>query len=382
MESDILLLAALGSLPNVGSVTLKSVLAYYKTANKVWEVVQRDKALAPELEVANRYKQAIVKGILEIDLEALAKRMERYHMGVIGVADERYPKQLKEIFNPPQVLFYRGNSKLLENPRQIAMVGARNCTPYGRNVANVFAAQLVNYGITIVSGGARGIDSYAHEGALKGNGTTIAVMGCGLDYCYPRRNAKLFHTIEESGGLLLSEFGPGMAPRAGNFPMRNRIISGIAKAVIVVEAKASSGSLITADMANNEGRDVYTVPGNVLTDDFVGNHWLLEQGANLLTKAEQLPNQYGWEPKDLDILQKMGSHNGMGVLSFSLEERKILESLSNAEETSLETLAMTTNLSEGALHLSLLSLELKQCIERTPSKGYIILEYGRNQFVH
>lgn len=262
------------------------------------------------------------------------------------------------------------------------MVGARNCTPYGRNVANVFAAQLVNYGITIVSGGARGIDSYAHEGALKGNGTTIAVMGCGLDYCYPRRNAKLFHTIEESGGLLLSEFGPGIAPRAGNFPMRNRIISGIAKAVIVVEAKASSGSLITADMANNEGRDVYTVPGNVLTDDFVGNHWLLEQGANLLTKAEQLPNQYGWEPKDLDILQKMGSHNGMGVLSFSLEERKILESLSNAEETSLETLAMTTNLSEGALHLSLLSLELKQCIERTPSKGYIILEYGRNQFVH
>lgn len=120
MESDTLLLAALGSLPNVGSVTLKSVLAYYKTANKVWEVVQRDKALAPELEVANRYKQALVKGILEIDLEALAKRMERYHMGVIGVADERYPKQLKEIFNPPQVLFYQGNSKLLENPRQIA----------------------------------------------------------------------------------------------------------------------------------------------------------------------------------------------------------------------------------------------------------------------
>lgn len=382
MEENRLMLAALGSLPNVGSVTIKEVLTYYKTAKTVWDVIHQDKAIDPEIKIATRYKNALVKGILNIELDTLARQMERYHMDVLGIDDEVYPAQLREIFNPPQVLFFRGNRQLLQNSRQVAMVGARNCTPYGRNVATWFASQLVKYGITIVSGGARGIDSYAHEGALKGKGTTIAVMGCGLDYCYPRRNAKLFRTIVEEGGLLLSEFGPGVEPRAGNFPMRNRIISGIAKAVIVVEAKASSGSLITADMANSEGRDVYTVPGNVLTDDFVGNHWLLEQGASLLTKVEQLPKIYNWDTIDLDISQKMGSHNGMGVLSFTLEERKILESLSNAKETSLETLAMTTNLSEGALHLSLLSLELKQCIERTASKGYIILEYGRNQFVH
>ncbi|WP_251440152.1 DNA-processing protein DprA [Veillonella intestinalis] len=382
MEDERLMLAALGSLPNVGSVTLKEVLGYYKDAQTVWAVIHRDKAIDPKIAVATRYKNALIKGVLAIDLERLAHQMERYHMSVLGITDETYPDQLKEIFNPPQVLFYRGDITALQNPRQVAMVGARNCTPYGRNVATVFASQLVRYGITIVSGGARGIDSYAHEGALKGKGSTIAVMGCGLDHCYPRCNAKLFHQIEEKGGLLLSEFGPGVAPQSGHFPMRNRIISGIAKAVVVVEAKASSGSLITADIANNEGRDVYTVPGNVLTDDFVGNHWLLSQGATLLTKAEQLPDLYNWNTKDLDISQKMGSHNGMGVLSFTLEERKILESLSNAHETSLETLAMKTNLSEGALHLSLLNLELKQCIERTASKGYIILEYGRNQFVH
>lgn len=388
MEADIdiskerLILAALGSLPGVGSVTIGEALKHYETPTALWQAVQKDKAVDSHVQLRSNYIKALTEGILNMDLCKLEHDLKRYHIQVVGWNDEAYPEELREIFNPPQVLFYRGNLAVLNNKRKIAMVGARNCTPYGRNVATVFAADLVRYGIVIVSGGARGIDSYAHEGALKGGGLTMAVMGCGLDQSYPRNNAGLFRKILENNGLLLSEYGPGVLPRAGFFPMRNRIISGLVKGVIVVEAKSRSGSLITADMANNEGRDVFTVPGNVLTDDFKGNHWLLEEGAVLLTKASQVPELYNWQQVESMTGQKSSSHKGAGVLSFSLEERKILASLSNETETSLESLAMKTKLSEGALHLSLLSLELKQCIERTASKGYIILEFGRNQFVH
>lgn len=382
LTDDRLILAALGSIPGVGSVTISEVLKCYKTPNALWQAVQKDKAVDDTVQVKEQYKSALVKGIIAMDLGKLERDLKHYRIQVIGYDDESYPAELREIFNPPQVLFYRGNLSILKNSRKIAMVGARNCTPYGRNVATVFASELATYGIAIVSGGARGVDSYAHEGALKGHGETIAVMGCGLDQSYPRSNAQLFKKILEHGGLLLSEYGPGVQPKAGFFPMRNRIIAGLAKGVIVVEARSRSGSLITADMANNEGRDVFTIPGNVLTEDFKGNHWLLNEGAILLTKASQVPEMYNWQRFVNKTEEKSSSHKGVGVLSFSLEERKILASLSNETETSLEILAMKTKLSEGALHLSLLSLELKQCIERTASKGYIILEFGRNQFVH
>lgn len=382
LSKERLILAALGSLPGVGSVTIGEALKHYGTPTELWQAVQKDKAVDSRVQLRENYKKALSQGILNVDLGELEHELKKYQIQVIGRNDDVYPKELREIFNPPQVLFYRGNLAALTANHKIAMVGARNCTPYGRNVATVFAAELAGYGIVIVSGGARGIDSYAHEGALKGRGTTIAVMGCGLDQSYPRSNAKLFRKILDNGGLLLSEYGPGVLPRAGFFPMRNRIISGLVKGVIVVEVKSRSGSLITADMANNEGRDVFTVPGNVLTDEFKGNHWLLEEGAVLLTKASQVPDMYNWQCTETPTGQKSSSHKGVGMLSFTLEERKILASLSNEQETSLETLAMTTKLSEGALHMSLLSLELKQCIERTASKGYIILEYGRNQFVH
>lgn len=382
LTDDRLILAALGSLPGIGSVTISEALKRYGTPIELWQTVQKDKAVDDTLQVKKQYKSALVKGILTMDLGKLEHDLNNYHIQVVGFHDEAYPEELREIFNPPQVLFYRGNLKTFKNPRKIAMVGARNCTPYGRNVATVFAAELARYGIAVVSGGARGIDSYAHEGALKGHGQTIAVMGCGLDQSYPRSNARLFQKIIENDGLLLSEYGPGVQAKAGFFPMRNRIISGLSRGVIVVEAKSRSGSLITADMANNEGRDVFTVPGNILTNEFAGNHWLLEEGAILLIKPSQVPDMYNWQCLEGAGEEKSSSHKGVGVLSFSVEERKILASLSNEKETSLETLAMTKKLSEGALHLSLLSLELKQCIERTASKGYIILEFGRNQFVH
>lgn len=432
-----LYLGAFGSLPGVGSVTLKHLFQELKGPEQAWKTIADGTVDWAKLQLTKRTQLVLKDGIKEFNLERLRGQLERWHIGVIGFDDEIYPPQLKEIFNPPVVLFYRGNVELLKRQEMIAMVGARQCSVYGRNVANVLASKLGVAGVVIISGGAKGIDSYSHEGVLVAKGATIAVMGCGLEQSYPRSNGLLFRRIIEDGGLLLSEYGPGISPKPYHFPMRNRIISGLARAVIVVEAKSRSGSLITADLAINEGRDVFTVPGNILIPDFEGNHWLVSQGATLLTKAEQILDTYGWNRygvergsynlfshiessnadrdevtvkgvksdiyieksdrngkpenavnkgsgKACDSLdnKKDSSHNGTPMISFNVEERKILEALSNEKETSLEHLAVLTNLSEGALHLGLLNLELRRCIERTPTKGYIILDLGRNQFVH
>ena len=211
---------------------------------------------------------------------------------------------------------------------------------------------------------------------------TIAVMGCGLDMYYPRSNRKMFEEIIAKGGTLLSEYGPGMAPQTYHFPMRNRILSGMAAAVIVVEAKSSSGSLITADAAINEGRDVFAVPGSVLGDDFAGNHWLISQGAILLDRPELVAETYGWTKVDLRKFKKDSSHKAAGMLSFTEEEEAVLDNLSNETVTSFDELAAKVNLPSSALHTALLTLEIKQCISRDSEAGYILLELGRNQVVH
>lgn len=400
-----LYLGAFGSLPGIGSVTLKHIFQELGSPKEAWRAIADGTVDWSKLQLTKRTQLVLQDGVKEFNLDRLKGQLERWHIGVIAYEDEIYPAQLKEIFNPPMVLFYRGNIELLKRSEMIAMVGARQCSVYGRNVANVLASKLGAAGVVIVSGGAKGIDSYSHEGVLAAKGATIAVMGCGLEQSYPRSNGLLFRRIIDDGGLLLSEYGPGVSPKPYHFPMRNRIISGLAKAVIVVEAKSRSGSLITADLAINEGRDVYTIPGNVLIPDFEGNHWLVSQGATLLTSAEQILDEYGWGrhgkghvmsnlfdesphnanasgSNDFGTLKKDSSHNGTPMISFNVEERKILDALSNEKETSLEHLAVLTNLSEGALHLGLLNLELRRCIERTPTKGYIILDLGRNQFVH
>lgn len=405
IKGDALYLAAFGCLPGVRSVTLKHVLEVLGSPKKAWSLIAKNRVDWSKLQLSDRVQGALKDGVVSFDLERLKGQLDRWQIGVIGYDDELYPEGLREIFNPPMVLFYRGNVNLLKRREAVAMVGARQCSVYGRNVANVLASKLGAAGVVIISGGAKGIDSYSHEGVLAANGATIAVMGCGLEQAYPKSNVLLFRRIVEDGGLLLSEYGPGVGPKPYHFPMRNRIISGLAKAVIVVEAKSRSGSLITADLAINEGRDVYTIPGNVLIPDFEGNHWLVSQGATLLTRAEQILEAYGWgrhgkshvmcnlfdeSPEgsntsgayDFGPVKKDSSHNSTPMISFNVEERKILEALSNERETSLERLAVLTNLSEGALHLGLLNLELRRCIERTPTKGYIILDLGRNQFVH
>jgi DNA processing protein len=205
----------------------------------------------------------------------------------LRVADEEYPEPLREINSPPNPLYIEG---CFTQQPMIAIVGSRRATRYGLDIARGLAAGLAAVGITVVSGLARGIDAAAHRGALEGNGKTVAVLAAGLDPVYPPEHAELAKEIVESGGALVSEMPSGTAPLPGRFPVRNRIISGLSKGVIVVEAAQQSGALITARMALDEGRDVMAVPGSIYNPYAAGTHDLLKKGAALVTSVDDVLN--------------------------------------------------------------------------------------------
>lgn len=222
----------------------------------------------------------------------LAETCARLHVRVVDWQQADYPIILKEIFDPPAVLYVRG--ELIPDARRVAMVGSRRLSPYGEGVATQFGEQLARSGLTVVSGGARGIDTCSHRGALKG-GRTVAVLGCGIDIAYPRENRALFAQIVAQGGAVISEYGPGTQPLPAFFPARNRIISGLAEGTLVVEAAQRSGSLITAEMALTEGRNVYAVPGSIWSGTSAGCNHLIQQGAKLVTQASDILEDFGVE---------------------------------------------------------------------------------------
>lgn len=344
----------------LGAMQIQQLLARFETAEGIWQ------AAASELnEVLSRKKTekflAVKKKIHPEDLPHI---LEIKGMGYVPFWDEAYPPLLKESYNYPAGLFYKGH--WFSPQRPIGIVGTRHGTAYGRNVARYFAEVLAEEQVTVVSGGARGIDGKAHEGALAGQGRTIAVMGCGLDVIYPPEHKNLFERIAETG-LLLSEYPPETQPLAQHFPVRNRIIAGLCRGIVVVEAAAKSGSLITADLALSEGRDVFAVPGSVLSKHADGVHWLLRQGAIPLIRPEDILGEYGWFDK------KEGSHKGSSVLSFTVEESNIINQLSSDESNSLEKLVLTTRLPLGVLHTNLVKLEMKGVVANLGQQQYILL---------
>ncbi|TWX73744.1 DNA-protecting protein DprA [Colwellia sp. C1TZA3] len=212
------------------------------------------------------------------------------HSQIIAFDDPLYPPLLKEIYDPPLVLFVRGNADLLLYPK-IAIVGSRNASISGREIAHKLAGQLTTQ-FVVTSGLASGIDGQAHLGALHQQGYTIAVVATGLDITYPARHKKLQKDIVENKGLIISEFAPGIAPKAGHFPKRNRLISGLSLGVLVVEASLKSGSLITARCALEQGREVFAVPSSIYNVQAKGCHWLIKQGAKLVEDTSDIVDEF------------------------------------------------------------------------------------------
>lgn len=370
-----IILAWLQGIPHVGSGTLQQWLQKFGIPSAVYKTLQQ----TPEEVLGHDGKHKSMQQLAayeeykaNLTVEKLEEQLKQYGLGLCSIYDDIYPAQLREIYHYPQVLYYKGNINLLRTQvPSIGIVGARNCSVYGMNCARQIGRFLGEHGIPVVSGGARGIDAFAHEGILRGKGKGIVVMGCGLDRAYPRENKKLFTTILETGGLWLSEYSPGAKPLAGHFPARNRIISGLSRAIIVVEARHSSGSLITADFAISEGRDVYAVPGSIFSPLSEGSHWLLQQGAILLQSPVQILEDLGIEVENSSKNKKDSSHIQDSMLSFNVEENKILSILSFDKIVELETIITQAQMPLATIHKILLTLEMKHCIARMGAGGYV-----------
>lgn len=276
----------------------------------------------------------------------------------LGFLDADYPANLKQLAHMPPVLFVRGT--LTEADRlAVAVVGTRRATHYGRRVAEQFAAALARAGVTVVSGLARGVDTVAHQAALAAGGRTIAVLGCGIDVCYPPENRRLFEEITGQGAVL-SEFPPGTEPLAMNFPKRNRVVSGLARAVVAVEAGERSGVLNTAAWAADQGRDVYVVPGPVTSPASLGTNRLLLTGARPAIGPEDILRDLGVA---LELEQR-------AAVDISAEEAVVLAALS-AEPQHVDELCEALGLPMAALLAVLMQLELKGAVRQLPGKFFV-----------
>ena len=279
---------ALSFIPGLGGDAFRRLLSQFGPPDKIFSASLAQLHAVVEPLIARAIHASLDSEKLAPALEWLAQPGNH----LITLADTEYPQALLETANPPAVLYVKGRLDMLNRPA-LAIVGSRHATPQGERDAEAFAHALSDAGLTIVSGMALGIDAAAHRGALKGVASSIAVVGTGLDIVYPSRNRELAHQLAEQGAIV-SEFPLGTPSKAQNFPRRNRIISGLARGVLVVEAALKSGSLITARLAGEQGREVFAIPGSIHTPLSKGCHRLIKQGAKLVDSAQDILEELGW----------------------------------------------------------------------------------------
>ncbi len=362
MAEDLFYWLALSLIPGVGSILLKRLLDQFKTPEAVFQ--------APMNELSNieglgeRVAKEIRKGPMEKAVEKELYLLKEVGGKIVTLKDSAYPKRLRDIYDPPPLLYVRGELKE-EDEFAISIVGSRKTSPYGRGMTERMSQELARHGITIVSGMARGIDSLAHWGALSGGGRTIAVLGCGVDVIYPSENRNLFTKIMDHGAVL-SEFPMGSPPEGGHFPKRNRIISGLSIGVVVVQASAESGSLITAGFALEQGREVFAVPGNVGAEGSRGTHQLIKEGAKLVESSEDILEEIlpQWR-RERETTQKVEGPER----DLTGEERILYERLGETP-SHIDVLIRESQFDPGKVSSLLLNLELKGLVSQWPGKCF------------
>lgn len=248
----------LSRIEGLGPIKIKQLLEIYETPEQIWKLSKE------ELTNIRGIGEKLADKILDLkyreNLSKYISYMQKYNIGIITIQDKDYPEKLKNIYDSPVILYYKGNKALINHSKIVAMVGCRECSEYGKHISKKFSYELAKKDICIISGMAKGIDSYSHLGCIGAGGKTIAVLGSGIDQIYPKENTILYNQILKTGGLILSEYVIGTKPTKLNFPARNRIISGLSDGVIVVEAKEKSGTLNTVDFALEQGKDVFVIP--------------------------------------------------------------------------------------------------------------------------
>jgi DNA processing protein len=354
----------------VGNLLFKRLIERFETPARVLSA-SRDQ-LTAVAGIAPRLAAAIARALPPDDARREIDEARRRGWAIVPLTAAGYPLLLREIPDPPPFLYVAG--RIDPSARHIALVGSRNATGYGLGITRQLARDLAAADVTVASGMARGIDTAAHWGALEGGGRTVAVLGCGLGTFYPPENRKLWQAIVARGAVL-SELPINAAPEAHHFPARNRIISGLSLGTVVVEAARKSGSLITARLANEQGREVFAVPGSVQSYKSAGTHRLIQQGAKLVASAadilEEFPYVFPAAAADAD--QTAGAGAPEPAAGLSVEETRLWQAL-GPYPTHIDDLARSLCLAAGQLAGLLLQLELKGLVRQSPGMHFERIE--------
>jgi DNA processing protein len=365
---------SLNMTPQIGPRAATKLLERFGSAESVFH------ATRSELE-SLRLRAESIESILKREFHEKAveefEQVKRLGGDVLVLDDGSYPYLLREIADPPIVLYVKGNWQECFESACVAVVGSRRCSTYGENASEMISRDLAENKICIVSGLARGIDSAAHRGAIRAKGKTVAVLGTGIDNVYPKENARLVAEILDAGGAVVSQFPLQTPPLKDNFPYRNRIISGLSLGVLIVEASERSGSLITARLAMEQNREVMAVPGNITSKNSFGTNYLIKSGAKLVQQWQdvvaELPQEIAAEilPPKLDKETKAESpQQELVPAGLSENERKVWQTLSPDEPTQIDILLEASGLSFGDLSAALLGLEMREFIRALPGRCY------------
>jgi len=359
-------LVALNLVEGVGPIRLRQLLEFFGDATAIL------RASRPQLlqvrGIGEDTATAIANWEKDIDLAAELKRAADFGCRIVIQADPEYPETLRQIYDPPILLYVKGDL-LPRDKNSVAIVGSRMTTPYGMEVARKLGYQLAYLGVTVVSGGARGIDSAAHQGAISAKGRTLAVLGTGINICWPAENAKLFEQIAANGALV-TQFPFNRPGDKQSFPIRNRIVAGMTLGTVVVEANLSSGALITANFANEYGRQVFAVPGRIDSPRSKGCHDLIKKGAKLCEGAEDILSEFEYLFPQSNRPASPAETGTLPALELSEKEQKVYDTLSN-EEITIDDVIRRSGLPASAASVALLSLEMKRVIRQLPGKLFV-----------
>lgn len=366
MEQEKLVRAALRTIKGVGSQHLRQLIAYFGSAVNAWEAPQ-----SKFLQITDQgpWIREILKGRNNIDPQKIGESLRKEGIQIITPDEPDYPTLLAELADAPPLLYYRGQLQGQEDV--LAVVGARQATAYGKAAARLLAREASAKGIVIASGLARGIDTAAHQGTIESGGVTWAFLGCGLDRVYPLENQRLAKDILEKGALV-SEFTPGTAPLAGNFPARNRLISGCSRGVLVVEAAEKSGALITVDFALEQGREVFAVPGPIFSPMSRGTHNLLRQGAKIVDVIEDIWEEVpAWTKNCGQVTKKKTLLSSEKQFTVGIDSELILQQLSDVP-LHIDHITLHSTLSVSSISLALLELQLGGKVLQLPGQHYVL----------
>ncbi|MBC7849006.1 MAG: DNA-protecting protein DprA [Chitinophagaceae bacterium] len=365
MSNELLYQIALTRVPQIGCIHARTLVDHFQTAEQIFKASIRD---LERIEGIGTIRAKKIKGFAAFnDVEDEMLFINKYKIEPIFITSLNYPQRLLNCYDPPTILYYRGNANLNAS-RIVAIIGTRSLTDYGKQITEELVRELATEQAMIVSGLAFGVDGVAHKNCLKNNIATVGVLAHGLDTIYPAQHAGLAREMIKNNGGLLTEFGSNTKPDKHNFPSRNRIVAGMSDAVIVVESGIKGGSMVTAELANSYNRDVFAVPGKINDAKSAGCNYLIRNNkAILLAEVGQVAQTLGWT----DVKKSLSRPKEL-FLHLNPDERLIVDLLNGMSHTSIDELNLKTGLSSSAVAAAILNLELQQVVKTLPGKMYCL----------